>query len=183
MAAFRWWTWNMAGSVAGSSRDGGTPARRAADISGPAPVRPREQLRYSLPWVAILFITAGFHFFRGVPVDGWIFLTAGLVLGADTALRQVRQKSAAASTGGGAARGAAGPAHLAEAEGRQLRLSGRGMLWTMLVVGAGAAVVVVLAPPGSLGIPAVVGLVGAGMLVVAWPQTLRPAQPHPEEPA
>src|SRR6185312_17502476 len=144
MAAFRWWTWNMAGSVAGSSRDGGTPARRAADISGPAPVRPREQLRYSLPWVAILFITAGFHFYRGVPVDGWIFLSAGLVLGADTALLHVRRQ----------------PAHMAAGEGRPPRMSGRPLVWTMLAVGVGAAVVMVLAPPGSLGIPAVVGLVG-----------------------
>ncbi len=152
----------MAGPVVGSSRDGGTPARHAAAVSGTALVRGPGELRHSLPWLLILFITAGFHFYRGVPVDGWIFLSAGLVLGADTAFLHVRRQ----------------PAHLAAGEGRPPRMSGRALVWTMLAVGVGAAVVVVLAPPGSLGIPAVVGLVGVAMLLVAWPQSRSPARPR-----
>ncbi len=157
----------MAGSVAGSSRDGGIPARDAATVSTPAP----ELLRHSLPWVLVLFITAGFHFYRGVPADGWIFLAAGLALGADTALRHVRH------------RGSAGPSRPAAAQSRQARLSGRVLVWALPALGAGAAVVVVLAPPDSLGVPAAVGLAGAGMLVVAWPQRPSPAQLPGVEPS
>lgn len=40
-------------------------------------------MRHAVPWIGILFLTGAFHFFRGAPVDGVIFLLAGLALTTD----------------------------------------------------------------------------------------------------
>jgi len=139
----------------------------------------RPSLWLSTPWVAILFITATFHFYRGVPVDGFIFLAGALALAADTA---VRHRSPADNTGpstgpstdpGPTPPGA--PHHRHSGGTRSVRLVPR---WAWLAAAAAAAVlvtaVVVVAPQDSVGIPAVVGLVGSAMLLLTWPQP-----PHP----
>lgn len=142
----------MAGSLAGDGRDSRSRRLQAA-TSAEVPSSRRAQLRYSLPWVAILFITAGFHFYRGVPVDGWIFLGVGMIVGADV-IHQHRTVPGPI------------PKH-----GKR-RLGGRWLQAVLLLMGLGTMAVVVLTPTGSVTIPVVVAIVGAAMLILAWPDPL-----------
>ncbi len=104
-------------------------------------------------------MTAGFHFYRGVPVDGWIFLGAGIVLGADVGVAHARMPEAMST------------------RWKPIR-PGRGPLLVSVLAGIGAMVVVAVVPPGSPGIPAVLGIVGAAMLVLAWPENSQPKGPR-----
>ncbi|MCQ9164508.1 hypothetical protein [Arthrobacter sp. STN4] len=168
----------MAGSVhkgrsAGAGRpDGVGPAGAAQPVPGTA-ARPSPWL--SLPWVAILFITGAFHLYRGVPVDAAIFLAAGVALAVDTSMRHSRITRHGRHTPHGRQHPAGEPA---------VRLLPR-WFWPAVAaaVGALSLAVVVLAPENSTGIPAVVGLVGAAMLLVAWPDPPRTPGAAPGNPA
>lgn len=154
----------MANSYAGDGRDKEPRAFDAAAVPVRAGSKQRGQLRYSLPWVAILFITAGFHFYRGVPLDGWIFLGVGAVVAIDLVVTHASRPPA--------------PRSRVSSRWRKQLLSRLALRVILLLVGAGAMAVVVLAPAGSLGIAAAVGLVGAVMLLLAWPQNHHVQQQH-----
>lgn len=135
---------------------GGTPSRGVQPGRGAGH---QASLWLSTPWIAILLVTGVFHLYRGVPVDALVFLSAGAVLAIDTAVRHARGRRPG--------RGAV--------ELRADRTLPR-WFWAAVAaaVGALSLAVVVLAPASSTGIPAVVGLVGAAMLLVAWPDPPRP---------
>lgn len=168
---------------------GPTPAPATLSASGGEP-----SLWLSTPWVAILFITGAFHVYRGVPVDAFVFLSVGVALAVDTAVRHSRHSRPrgrrpdghAAIAGGMPRPGVPRPVPHAEGQPSQTLVGEhRGVraaphwLWIGIAVGMGAIslAVVVFAPEGSSGIPAVVGLVGAAMLLVAWPDPPRPPGP------
>ena len=145
---------------------GAVPARSHGHPQGhrgESPAQHRPSLWLSTPWVAILFITAAFHFYRGVPVDSWIFLSAALALAVDTTVRH-RQA------------GAGGPRRVAGSDGGP----GAGprsspampqWLWISTAAGVGAVpmAVVFFAPGSGSAMAFVVALVGAAMLLVVWP--------------
>ncbi|MCX7522257.1 hypothetical protein OSC27_08200 [Microbacterium sp. STN6] len=56
-------------------------------------------LRTGAPWTGILLLTGGFHFYRGVPADGVIFVAAGLAVLADSAGLLGAPRSGAVLTG------------------------------------------------------------------------------------
>ncbi|WP_113716966.1 hypothetical protein [Arthrobacter dokdonensis] len=154
--------------------------------------------------MVILFITGVFHLYRGVPVDALVFLSVGAALAIDTAVRHAaragRHKPAAheegehkpadraeaegertdaVRTGSSAELPAPVPARPPAAVPAQVVRAPRAVprwFWAAVAaaVGALSLAVVVLAPASSTGIPAVVGLVGAAMLLVAWPNPPRP---------
>lgn len=180
-------------------RLGGTPARASRPASG-ADARP--SLWLSVPWVVILFITGVFHLYRGVPVDALVFLSVGAALAIDTAVRHAARHAARAGRHKPAERaeGEHKPAAQAEGERHDFLQAGSSeeapapsptptpapvvrapralprWFWAAVAaaVGALSLAVVVFAPASSTGIPAVVGLVGAAMLLVAWPNPPRP---------
>ncbi|PYI69065.1 hypothetical protein CVV68_04545 [Arthrobacter livingstonensis] len=176
---------------------GPTPAPATLSASGAEP-----SLWLSTPWLAILFITGVFHVYRGVPVDAFVFLSVGVALAVDTAVRHSRHSRPRGRRGRRPDGHAAIAGHVRYLSVRhptvphagvqpgqpvfgELRGEHRGArvvprwLWIGIAVGTGAIslAVVVLAPEGSSGIPAVVCLVGAAMLLVAWPDPPRPPGP------
>lgn len=58
------------------------PITRIASFSR---LRTPEFLRLVAPWIAILVIASGFHFYRNAPVDGVIYLLLAIALTADAA--------------------------------------------------------------------------------------------------
>jgi len=151
--------------MAGENRREGP--RRTAPVGATTAARRTESRWLSIPWIGILFLTATFHFYRGVPVDGWIFLVLGLALTVDLA-RKTRAESLTAVLP--AMLPTSGSAALAP---QAARASSPARIWLMGGVFAAATalvwVVLLLAPAASIGVPAVVGLVGVVMLLVAWP--------------
>lgn len=175
------------------SRLGATQDRASRPASG-ADARP--SLWLSVPWVVILFITGVFHLYRGVPVDALVFLSVGAALAIDTAVRHAaragRHKPAERAEGehkptaqaegerhdflqAGSSAEAPAPSPAPAPVVRAPRALPR-WFWAAVAaaVGALSLAVVVLAPASSTGNPAVVGLVGAAMLLVAWPNPPRP---------
>lgn len=152
----------MANSLAGEGRDKESRAPCAAAVPARDGAKTQGQLRYSLPWVAILFITAGFHFHRGVPLDGWIFMGVATVLGIDLLTARLYRSPAAGQPGTG--------------PGKQPQVPAVALRLILALAAAGATAVAVLAPLDSPGIAAVVGVLGALLLVLAWPQAARSAQ-------
>ncbi|MGA7204841.1 MAG: hypothetical protein WBX27_09455 [Specibacter sp.] len=145
----------MAEGAGVNRHSGGHRTARAAAGAGS---RAAASVWLSLPWIAILALTAAFHFYRGVPSDGWIFLALAVLLGLD-----LLRKS-----------GARSPEWLPAARSLRVRDS-PGRLRTWLAGGILAALtvlvwaVLLLAPAASIGVPAVVGMVGLAMLLFAWP--------------
>ncbi|MGO4382798.1 hypothetical protein [Specibacter sp. RAF43] len=118
----------------------------------------------SLPWIAVLILTAIFHFYRGVPVDALMFLAAAAALSIDLAAARARGR------------------RTHRAAHRSGRASPRRRPWAATGLAAAALALVwavlVLEPLDGAGIPAVVGLVGTALLLVVWPD--RPGPPDSE---
>jgi hypothetical protein len=125
---------------------------RTAPAGAVVATRPTESKWLSIPWIAILFITATFHFYRGVPIDGWMFLILAVALTADL-VRKARTPRTAVATSAGV-----------PSRARVWMLGGM-LVAVMVLVWA----VLLLAPAASIGVPAVVGMVGIVMLLIAWP--------------
>jgi hypothetical protein len=121
--------------------------------TAPAAGRPTESKWLSIPWIAILALTATFHFYRGVPIDGWIFLTLAVALAGD----RVRKSRTIRRT--------VAPEHSNAPTRARMWLVGGTLAAVTVLVWA----VLLLAPQTSIGVPAVVGMVGVVMLIVAWP--------------
>jgi len=118
----------------------------------------------SIPWIAILALTATFHFYRGVPIDGWIFAALAVALTADL----IRKSTLGAEPAVPAKVNA--PIH----RGRPWLVGG-----AFLAVAAIVWAVLLWAPQASIGIPAVVGVVGIIMLLLAWPDPAPAVAPAP----
>lgn len=150
-----------------------------------SPSRPRlslwlSALWLSAPWLAILWISGAFHFYRGVPVDGWIFLSAALVLSLDTVMRHRRCQQlepGVAGTGSGPVTATA------NATGGAPRSSQAMPRWLWISTAAGVGMlpmaVVFLAPGSGSAMAFVLAVVGAAMLLVAWPNPMPAVEAQP----
>ncbi|ALE05006.1 hypothetical protein AL755_05065 [Arthrobacter sp. ERGS1:01] len=142
----------MTGRAQWNRRDGMHRTEPGSPVATTA-TAPAGSTWLSIPWIAILALTATFHFYRGVPVDGWIFAALAAALTADL-VRKSRPGPAPVVSG-----------HLREPARTRPWLVGGALLAVATVVWA----VLLWAPQASIGIPAVVGMVGIIMLLLAWP--------------
>ncbi|WP_125611203.1 hypothetical protein [Specibacter cremeus] len=145
--------------------------RRQTRRAGPAAGARRASPWASAPWIAVLFLTAVFHFYRGVPADGWIYLVVGVLLALDLALDR--------AFGRARRRGTRAATRHATPVTAPYRVSRWVVAGAAAFVAAVVWAVVVWEPAAGTGIPFVVPLAGLVMLVLAWPQNIPAAQSPP----